>query len=163
MTHDTVLAAKIAARNHANRLANGWYEKMTEALKPFIGKQILKTDGTLLKKVKEALVNPINSRETLGHYETDNYTIMFRFKTSETSKERDWTPEHQYGHAQYADQTIYLGILNHGVLTGLQNAPTYKTDYTEEFIVETRKAVRQAEATLNQLQNSLYDFGMYDL
>lgn len=162
MTHETALAAKIAARNLANQTAMDLFPQMAEALKPFVGQKVCKVDGTLLKKVNEALPKGTNTVQTRGYYSVDDYTLAFRLTTTEHNKARDWTPETQYQHPQSADRTLFLGHLRDGVLTELYDAQTFKTDYTEDFVVQTRKAVREAETALNQVRNSLGDFGMWD-
>lgn len=159
MIHTNTLAAKVAARNAVNRFANEWYAKAVEALKPFIGQKICKVDDTLLKKVKEALPEFPWSNQTQGFYRADRYTLKFDLKTHECSRGKGGP---DYSVASYADQILYLGDLTDGVLTQLYDAPNFKTDYTEEFIVQTREAVRQAETALNKVRNSLGDFGMWD-
>src|SRR5205085_4479457 len=103
MTHESILAAKIVARNNVNRLINEWYEKAAEALKPFVGQTIYKVDGSLFKIVKDALPEFPNDFKTQGHYSPDNYSLKLRLKTHEGCKGRGWTPEHQYETASSAD------------------------------------------------------------
>lgn len=153
MTHETTLAAKVAARNAVNRFANEWYARAAEALKPFIGQKICKVDGTLLKKLKEALLElPNKGFEMSGWYSADRYSLKAYLKACECTN----------GIANYADTTLYLGDLTDGVLTRLYDAPNFKADYTEEFITQTREEIKKAETMMNQAKSKLGDFGMWD-
>ena len=45
------LVAKVAAKNKCHMLANALTVELFEALKPLVGKKVIKTDGSLLESV----------------------------------------------------------------------------------------------------------------
>lgn len=62
------LVAKVKARNLVNKELRERVPFMIEALMPFIGKQVLKVDGTLLEKVRKVLPEIPNTVAFSGWY-----------------------------------------------------------------------------------------------
>lgn len=163
--YDTALDAKIAARNEVNALANASFPDAVTALQPFVGQKVCKADGSLLEKVKKALPPTLSANGSEAHtwYSTGHgYSLVLNVKTCTCSKARNATPTNDYQIANYAESTLYLGDLQNGVLTKLHNAPTYKTDYTADFVREARKEVEQADKAKREAESKIHHFGMYD-
>lgn len=151
--HATNLAAAVAARNEVNTQANERFPSIIEALTPFVGATVCKVDGTLFKKVKEAL--PVFESSTgFGSscwYSTGHgYSLVLNLKTCHGV---------QPNGCVYAETTLYLGDLQNGVLTRLYDAPNFKTDFTEDFVIQARLAVRAAEEILSAAKSKIYYFG----
>lgn len=163
--HASRLAAKVAARNHVHQIALEKAGPMIDALRPFLGEKIIKVDGALTAKVSKALGRQSvacdltegvhGSYYTTGH----GYNVSAVIKvchSSQLSRDRGQV-------ADYADATIYLGDLAHGVLSKLYDVPTLlRTDYTEAEILTYRAELKAAQKALSEAQSKLYHFGEYD-
>jgi len=163
--YDNELDAKIAARNEVNALANESYQAAADALRPFVGQKVCKADGSLLKKVQEALPPSIQQSNGDAHswYSTGHgYNVVLNVKTSKCTRGKNWTPQNDYQVASYAEATLYIGHLQNGVLTGLYDAPAYRSDYTAEFVREARKEAAIADEAKRAAESKIHYFGMYD-
>lgn len=163
--YDTALAAKVAARNEVNTLANSSFVDAIEALRPFVGQKVCKVDGTLLEKVKRALPPAISANGSEAHtwYQANSYSLVLNVKTCACSKAPNATPQRDYQHAHYAETTLYLANLSgDGVLTSLYSYDARKTDYTEEFVRKARLEAEQARKAVSEAESKIHYFGMYD-
>lgn len=152
-THSNTLSATVAARNEVNELTNTRYSTIILALAPFIGQRILKVDGTLLKKVKEALpeFDAVQGFGSSSWYSTGHgYSLVLNIKTCHGVEPHGCV---------YADSTLYLGKLRDGVLEGLYDAPTLKANFTEQYVIQAREEVKGAEKILREVESKLYYFG----
>lgn len=165
MVYETTLAAKVAARNEVNRLANAAFPDAAKALEPFVGQKVCKVDGSLLEKVNKALPPTMSANGSEAHswYSTGHgYNLVLNVKTCKCSKARNATPTNDYQIANYAESTVYLGHLQNGILTGLYDAPSYKTNYSESFVHEARQEVEQADKVKREAESKIHYFGLYD-
>lgn len=152
--HSTQLAAKVAAQNEANTLANERFEPIIKALAPFVGQKICKVDGSLLEKVKKALpVFPSDFNNSSFYSTGHGYSLRLDIRTCHAVEPNG---------CAYAESTVYLGSLDNGVLINYDKAPNLKTDFTEEYVQEARKEVEAAEKAMRNAEAKLYYFGRYD-
>lgn len=154
--HYTHLAAAVAARNEVNAQANERFPSIIEALRPFVGARICKVDGTLFKKVNEAL--PVFESSTgfgssYWYSTAHGYSLKLNLKTCHGVEPNGCV---------YAETTLYLGDLSNGVLTRLYDAPNFKADFTEEYVREARAEVEAAEKLKSAAESKIYYFGKYD-
>lgn len=158
--YDNPLAAKVAARNEVNALANASFAPAIEALQPFVGQKVCKVDGSLLEKVKKALPPAIHANDAEVHtwYSTGHgYSLVLNVKTCTSARTNG-----NYQIAHYAETDLYLGHLQDGVLTGLYDAPSYRTDYSEEFVREARLEAERAKKAASEAESKIHYFGLYD-
>lgn len=163
--YDSELSAKVAARNEVNALANRSFPDAVEALRPFIGQKVCKVDGSLMEKIKKALPPTMSANGSEAHswYSTGHgYNLVLNVKTAACSKGKGWTQSNQYQTAHYAESTVYLAHLSNGVLTGLYDAPNFKTDYSEEFVRDARQEVERADKARRAAESKIHHFGLYD-
>jgi len=154
--YDDALSAKVAARNEVNSIANVRFADAVAALQPFVGQKVCKVDGSLLEKVKKAL--PETGTDPHCWYSTGHgYNLVLNVKVCTSARTKG-----DYQLAHYAEATVYLGHLNNGVLTGLYEAPNYKTDYTEQFVRKARLEAEQADKVKREAESKIHHFGMYD-
>ena len=158
--HTTALAAKVAARNEVNALADAAYAPIAGALRPFVDQKILKADGTLLDKVKRALPPlvggpdaPWQSWYSVPH----GYSLILNLKTCHAQVRRDCDFAH------YAEEAVYVGDIKNGILVGILPPYARRTDYTEDEIIEGRAAVEVAKQALRDAERAIADFGPYDV
>lgn len=154
--YDNALSAKIAARNEVNAIANASFADAIAALQPFVGQKVCKVDGSLLEKVKKAL--PDTSLDPHCWYSTGHgYSLVLNVKVITSAATKG-----DYQIAHYAEATVYLGHLSNGVLTELYDAPSYKTDYTEDFVRAARLEAESADKVKREAESKVHYFGMYD-
>jgi len=159
-SHDTALAAKVAAQNEANAVANQHTPALLAALSPFMGKNVCKVTGELLAKVKAALPalpDYSNNRDVSCWVSTGHgYSITLNVKTCHGQRKKDYTGAH------YAETLVYLGELSNGELSKLYPFEPRHTDYTEAEIIAARKEVNAAKDALSKAQGKLAGFGEHD-
>jgi len=159
--YDTALAAKIAARNEVNRIANESFADAAKALEPFVGQKVCKVNGTLLEKVKKALPPTISANGSGPHswYSTGHgYSIVLNIKTCTSAKTKG-----DYQNAHYAEAGLYLADISDGFLAKIRSeVPSWKTDYTEEYVIEARQEAEKADKAKRDAESKIHYFGMYD-
>jgi len=155
------LETRVRGVNRANEYANALWPRLIAVFTPFVGEKIEKADGTLLLKVQklvDALKLPNCATPNIMVYRhNSNYNLAYTVKTDET-----YSVDGRYGHAYYHETTIYLGKMDCGVLTQLDAAETFKTDYTAAEVIANREAYKAAKAAADAAQSKLYPFGEYD-
>lgn len=154
--HD-YLVAKVKARNLVNKELIERVPAMIEALKPFIGLPVLKVDGTLLKKVNDALPELPNTVAISGWYSARCYSIYVCFKSCV------W--EGLAHGCVYQEESYCIGELATTILKAEQrpiDLSFYRTDWTVEEVEKARENVRKAEDALSEAKRPLYHFGMHD-
>ncbi len=155
--HTDALDAKIEAYNTAHLAALDLCPRMLEALKPFVGTQVLKADGTLRKAVRDALPEIPSTVLLFGWYTTRaGYTLSANLKTCTSYKARTCEI------ACYAEISVYLGDLDRGVLKKLYEPQSWRTDYKRAEIEHTRMMLKTARNTISALESKLFPFGEYD-
>lgn len=162
--HNTRLEAKVAARNHVNKLAMDLDKKMMEVLKPFVGKKIALACGGLSAKFKAALPKEPEDFCKGGEawfFRASRYCFSVQCRTIETSKGR----EADYTLACYAEKDFNLGDLDSktGVLVKLNESPLVcRTDYSVGEVRELRKQVFASRSAMHAAEYALAGFGEHD-
>lgn len=146
------LPAKVRAVNAGNAYAKTIYGLLAVALRPWVGKQIEKVDGQLLKKVCEQLPAMENNHHTSVYRLHQNHSLAWVVKICE--------PLGNFG-CLYNETVVYIGEMKNGVLTGICEPPTLRTDYRVEEITAKREAVEKAKALLSAAQSALYPFSEF--
>ena len=166
-THNDALDAKVAAKNRVHRLAMATVPAMIAALQPFIGRKVLKADGTLCKAVRDAL--PRDNCAGKGasadqwFYHAGSYYLHVQFEVNECNQGRLCRDGSRYGESwQRANVTVCLAAIEDGVLTSTSNTETWRTDYTREEVEKNRFAFEAAQSAKEAAEYALAGFGTHD-
>lgn len=149
-----VLEARVRGVNRANAFANELYPKLVALFTPFIGQKILKADGTLLAKIQKQ----VDDLGILGPHEPHVYRYSSAYSLVYTVK----TCEDFNGHAYYHENSVYVGHLDNGVLTGLYDQNHRQTNYTADKVIAARQAYEKAKKAADEAEIALHPFGEYD-
>lgn len=156
MQNPNVLEVRVIGVNRANAYANELAPRLSEVFVEFVGQQIEKATGGLLKKVQDK-VNALNLPNTvkLSVYRyASSYSLTYTVKTSETKM-----PE---GHAYYHETSIYVGSLQNGVLTEVKEYTPAKTDYTAAEVERLRKRHQRLREMADKARSAISEFGEWD-
>lgn len=145
--YDERIDAKVAAVNAANKFVNDNFNRYSDALRPFVGKKILKVDETLIRAVS-AVVN-LPTPENIRVVRSKNkYSLVLCVSVSVPCK---------VCHEHY-NSYMYLGGINDGILEGLHSHDDFKCDYTTEYVKELKKEVDELEKQLEDKKDLIRIF-----
>ena len=147
------LAAKVAAHNQVNQLANEWWPKIAAVLKPWVGKKVSLVTGGKPHKLKaelDALNMPSDwAKQIIVSFDTYNAKIHFKSSVSIADDGN-----------QNAEQTVYFGDMDGENLKHLRdNLEPFKTDYSVDAVKSARDAFKVAEKAFSDARSALYPFG----
>ena len=148
----TQLQAKIEARNIVNAEHNRLLPLLRAAFAPLVGKKVLKVDGTLLGTLKDIM--PPLSKAILNSYKLDSrYSLAFVVRACVSD----------LGNVcAYDEATVYVGNVNGNILESLIDPQPRPVGFTEQQVLDARKAVNVAKEALSKAQSDLAGFGEYD-
>lgn len=151
--HPTILAARVAAVNRANAEVNRLAPLYREAIKPFLGKVVIKADGLYTAKVKA--VFPLATVDFPSYFVYSLYLGCFTVKTFES-----------YGNYScvYAEPAFYAFTVNReGIAEPLAHEfVPLRTDYTVAEIEAARVRVEELEELARQAKAACEPFGLFD-
>lgn len=165
----TKLEARVACRNCSNALLIAYVRKYREALTPFIGQKIYKTDGTFLAKVAKELPKIPHSNPTIddsgkprmginAYVHHGAYSLTLRITAS--------IPVYFHGNLTSVSLEGMAWIANTrgDTLEGFPdiNPDDYRTNITAEEILAARAEEQAAQQALRAANAKLLDFGTYD-
>lgn len=156
MIHTSRLAAKVAARNGVNQLANFHAERFRQIITPFVGQKICLVTGDFSQKFKTAL-RPAHPGPYLRIRvrTSGSYSLVVEFQVCADSVGSSYSATENH--------VEYIGQLDNGVLKSVtQRVDALRTDYTVAEIEAARQAVSAAEGALRDAQGKLCNFGTYD-
>ncbi len=147
----SALPAHVKAVNRAHTIANHLQPLLQAAVKPWIGKQIYKIDGSLFAKFEKSLdgLLPNDSKVITYRYRSE-YSLMWIVKVSE--------PTGDCG-CLYYEASMYIGKVSKGVLESLCDLHHYREDFTVEEVQARRNAYEAAKKALLAATSDLYPFG----
>lgn len=165
-SHASLLAAKVAAVNRANTEAKRLYPLLVAAFAPFYGEKVVKADGSLTQKAREALpvlptYSTTGNRVNAWVRNSHGYSLICEVRVSENCEDRlgYWT-------SQSHEVLIYFCDLDG------QNAKapsgggdwvlTARTDYAEADVIALREAHNKAKKAASDAASALHPFGEYD-
>jgi len=156
-THND-LVAKVKAVNMANAYANELLAKLTEFFRPYVGKDILKNDGSLLAKIKGAMPDFPSDNDMSVYFHTSPYSLAWTVITCVSSPRQE-----DYSIAVYHETTVYIGDIQGKTLTKLcesyQDKPDFRSDYTVEEVLRDREEAKVAKEAYDKAKGKLYLFG----
>lgn len=155
------LAARVAARNEANKLAMSLHTELVAKFAPFVGTKVVKKNNgwrTLTKKV-EAAVGPLPTAGGRVHLRSASWRLAY-----DVSVGREYYNGREFHPTSTADACAYIGIgrLEGEILVELEDPPKLRTDYTEAEIRRLRAEATAAEEAAREAKSKLGDFGEYD-
>lgn len=148
------LTAKVVAINRANAYAEKLHTILHERFAPLVGEQILKADGTLLKKYSD-LVPKLEGedKDDIWIYRLSSaYSLAWVVKTCESMT----------GSCIYHETVAYIGNLDGKRLSNLLDFEERRSDFTVDEILEKRAAYESANRLADELKGKLYPFGECD-
>ena len=147
-----LLTAKVGAVNKANKYANELSGELVRFFTDYVGKKILKADGTLLAKIAALAPKFKNSTSISVYRQNSNFTLAWVVKTCEP------LPPHS---CVYHETTIWVGDLDNGLLKGVrEDKQPYKTDFSVEEISKKREEYEKVKNQLDEIEGDLYPFGV---
>lgn len=148
------LARKIACVNQTNDYANKLYGVLVYALRPFVGKKVVKQTGELTEALKKALPElPCNGNMHVHCSSYRSYSLTWEVRSSFK------TGEHS---CDYYTASVSVGrISNHELAEIVSTPPAYRTDITmteildkwEEYERKKEEADKARDAIPYQFQN----------
>lgn len=151
----THLQAKVEAVNQVNAEINRVAPLFQQAVKPFIGKKVLKTGG-FTEQIKKVFPE-IKAWQWYINRSDYSLSITIRACTTYDSKTE------QKCYACYHENSFYFGDVEKQILTKVEEFnPSLKCDYTQEEIIEKRKNLEIAQDKLREAEGELYPFPRYD-
>lgn len=148
-----MLETQVIAVNLCHKAAVATFETLKQALRPYIGKQIVKKDGSLLTKIRNAMP-PLTSDLCVSIYHRPSaYGLSWRVRVCVTDSSS----------TEYAEAYITPGRINEdGVLVSItKDVPPLRYDYTVEEVLKRRQEIIAAEQTLRECQTALGPFTRY--
>lgn len=161
------LEAKVAAVNLANQVAVELFPKLKAALEPFVGSQVYKADGDLMKKVESALpelprrdlvLNGSNAANVHVFRGRSDYSLYWTVKTS-----CNYPSGNSGARATYHEVSVYVGNVRGQILESLYESFTPEPKYTVEGVQAARVAYAEAKKKADAAKSALGPFGEYDL
>ena len=161
---ESIIDRQVAARNALNAKVNELRPALQEALKPFVGKKVLKgVPSTWTKKVKEVLDKV--EEECLGDYRTSGWHFYYSFSTGynvygnlkTTYRVNDRVCE-------YVNEMFYVCSLDgHGRSDVLSDewkvVPMLKCDYSASEIVNAKRRIAELDREISELKGFVSRFG----
>ena len=162
------LEAKVEAVNLANSEALWLQRTLKPVFANYLGKQVVKKDGSLLAKVASELGIVIPGRLWCRRSpcpeffpSSSRYSVQYTVKSCVSHG----------GHSYYHEVPVYIGHLGHnGEGIGAQRTHLEKladdlelrTDWTAEEVERNRRECREAEEAYRLAQHRIVPFGYYD-
>lgn len=153
------LAAQVKAVNRANEAAIKYADILRKYFSQYVGRKILKADGSLLAKVAEGLLalNLPYERDLSITRDKGRYSLCFEVKTCENYL-TEWGDTCLYHHT-----AIYVGDMSNSEPSVLEkltlDAESYKgilrTDYTVAEVESLRNQLKVAEFVVSEIQGRL--------
>lgn len=147
-----MLKAKVIATNRVNKAQNELVLILAEKLKPFIGKKVMKANGTRTKAIAELIPTGDVNGCWLWPYSSSHSWLSFGLKTSEHYAEFT---------VVYAETVFSIGKVENGILTELVAVEPLRTDYTVEEIEQKRKLAQDLAEQTRQAEYACSPFGLY--
>ena len=147
------VTAQVAAVNLANDCANKVYEELTKFFTSYVGKKILKSDGSFIAKIKLPYL-PNNGKLNVYRIHSQNFLAW---------RVHYLCPNISIGH----EVNVYIGAYGLGEFQLFLDSISppagdgYRTDYTVEEVLEKRKRYQDAERACAEALSELGPFGKH--
>lgn len=151
------LEARVKAKNLVNAKANGIEPKLREIFAPYVGKKILKVDGSLVSEIAEKLkqFNYPAQNEFRFWHEKLSYSLVFTLSMSADIKD--------HGSHESADAKVNIGTMDGQILEKINELIfALPTNYSVKSIKNARERAREKEHELNLIKSEYACFGEND-
>jgi len=151
------LIDKVAAKNKCHTLANALTVELLAAMAPFVGKKVIKTDGSLLESVSKIVSPILDKYRTMGARvwkHSSSYSLAFGVSADAMIE--------GLGSTTNAECVVYIGKMDIQTMAALENACARPTDYSAEKVHNARIELAKAKAVVNRIENDLCGFGEWD-
>jgi hypothetical protein len=154
------LIAHVEAVNFCHLLAMRLEQVLKVFFTPYVGKKVIKIDGTLMQKIADEVrpcIEPIDEMNGVQVYfdRMGSYSLRWTVKVCKHIEGA--------GSCLYYEHSVYVGDLEGQTLKNIK--PTkldLRTDFTAAEIESKRKVYKQLQETADQAKGQLYPFGEYD-
>lgn len=153
-----MLSAKVKAVNKAHALAKELHEQLAPILGMLVGTKVFKADGSLTKKVQDMLPELPNRHDIQIYRVQSEYNLAWKVKVSEP----DSGDPHGNHTVMYYDTTVYVAIVDCGILSAIQPFQENRTDWTVEEVKEKQKALVALRSLASDAEGALRPFEVYD-
>lgn len=139
---------KVEDQNKINSIINSTGVKLKSVLTQFIGKQVIKADGELMKNFKteiQKITSPLLVQAGSN---------MMQIRVTNTK----WCLYLAGWTNNSAHVEIRIGKLNDGILESIMDDPALKDDYTVESVVQHLNNIESTNNLLSRLVNAMPEF-----
>lgn len=143
------LKLKVEAVNKAGEIANRLYDDMVAMFTPLVGQKIFKADGSFMAKIAKNLPTMPNTPDICIYNHNSEYSLAWSVSVTVWN---DNGSERQ-------DETVYIGNIRNGVLTGTIQKHVRRTDRTVEEVEFGRRKVAELKDALAEAKRFIRDFG----
>lgn len=151
------LEARVRAANRAHEWCNKLHPLFLAALRPFVGKKVVKADGYLTEAVKKALPETPNTVATSVMFDRAGGTLRWEVKTMENIADEAGC---LYFTASFScGQLALRGDTLEEVFVGECG---YRTDHTAAEVKAQREEVKRLQKLADEAKSKLHPFGMQD-
>ena len=157
--HKTLLEARVAAKNRANKYANELYPLLRAVFEPYVGKSVHKVGGQLLAKVKAKidelnLPNPWCGGGVSVQHCSYGWSISFTVKATEKWGDKCVTE----------DAGVYVCHLDgqYGPIKSFYEPTDERTSYEVEEVLVRRAKYERLQKAADYAKSELAPFGEYD-
>lgn len=144
--------AKLAAINISASRVNAKAARVHQILTGFLGKKIKKADGTKTKALVDALSILEVDTWNREYLDTGFSSVFFNVKTCEHESKHGGS---EFG-CVYAENSVYLGEIENGILVKLCDEIRHiKDDWTEQAIEDARAKVKELEREISEVKENI--------
>jgi hypothetical protein len=151
---DPKLKAKVEAKNAVNEADRYWRPRIKDFFREYVGKTVVKADGTTLVKRVSDQLDFLPGTPTLK-ITANAYGSSLSFEVKTSAMYNDTS-------CLYETTSIYVGEIKDGVLLNIADAPTYsvhhRSDWTVEEIEGIRAELEEAEKVVSAIKDRLGPF-----
>lgn len=161
---ETIIDRQVQARNALNAKVNELRPALQEALKPFVGKKVLKgVPSTWTKKVREVLDKV--EEECLGDYRTSGWHFYYSFSVGYNIYGHLKTTYMVNDHVcEYVNEMFYVCSLQDGsqgdyLSDEWKVVPRLKCDYSASEVVNAKRRIAELDREISELKGFVSRFG----
>lgn len=148
------LALKVATRNKVNSKANYVRKYLQDYLQQYINKKIVKLTpyASFTAKIQKELFDFEEQIRGQG------FRLVFMFGQGRISAQIDTTYRINDYSVNYVKQEFYICSIENCVLTDIENCLSFRTDYTEQEIVDKRQRIAELDRKISAIKGEMNRF-----
>ena len=148
------LALQVATRNKVNSKANYVRKYLQDYLQQYIGKKIVKVTPykTFTQNIKKELA------DFEQQIADQKFRLLFYFSEHRISAQIDTTYRIDESSVNCVKQEFYICTIQNCVLTDFADCLLFRTDYTEQEIVDKRQQIAELDRQISALKGEMNRF-----